>query len=240
MDGSRFIDLSRSPPVVVTTTGCHHGNGDVTAVDRSRDRRVRRRTWVPRVNVDVRVLFADGERAARSGELATARACFLDAGRSAAEVQLWRAAIRCYRHALELDLLDREAVEHVLRIPARVISGRGWDDYKLALDSHPEWLKFSCRTARVVSGDLGAVVECPSIGPVLELIMSEADLVETRPAPRFRGMPLTLAMIVLRRALWTSPRERNTDPASIRVTYCGQQRLRLDEHGDWDPIVGDR
>ena len=193
-----------------------------------------------RVNVDVRSLLADGERAARGGEYSTARACFLEAGRSAAEVQLWRAAIRCYRHALELDLLDRDAVAQVLRLPARVISGRGWDEYKLALDTHPTRLSFSCRTARVVSSDLGAVVECPGIGPVLELMMSEADLVETRPDAQFRGMPLTLAMIVLRRALWTNPRERSTEPASVRVTYCAQQRVRLDEHGDWDPIVGDR
>ncbi len=164
----------------------------------------------------------------------------MEAGQSASEVQLWRAAIRCYRHALELDLLDREAVDAVLRMPTRVISGRGWDDYKLALDAHPGWLRFSCRTARVVSGDLGAVVECPGVGTVLELIMSEPDLVETRPDARFRGMPLTLAMIVLRRALWSTPRERATEPTSIRVTYSAQQRIRLDEHGDWDPIVGDR
>ena len=44
----------------------------------------------------------------------------------------------------------------------------------------------------------------------------------------------------MRRALWTNPRERATDPANIRVVYSGQQRLRLDEHGDWDPIVNDR
>lgn len=186
------------------------------------------------------MLFSDGERAARSGHHDTARACFLDAGRSAGEVQLWRAAIRCYRHALELDLLDREPVEAVLRMPARVISGRGWDEYKLALDAHPEWLRFSCRTARVVSGDLGAVVECPGVGPVLELLMSASDLVETRPDARFRGMPITLAMIVMRRALWMNPRERASDPSSIRVVYDAQQRIRLDEHGDWDPIVNDR
>jgi hypothetical protein len=185
-------------------------------------------------------LFSDGERAARSGHYDTARACFLDAGRSAAEVQLWRASIRCFRHALELDLLDREAVEAVLRMPARVISGRGWDEYKLALDAHPEWPRFSCRTARVVSGDLGAVVECPAVGPVLELLMTASDLVETRPDARFRGMPITLAMIVMRRGLWMNPRERASDPSSIRVVYDGQQRIRLDEHGDWDPIVNER
>ena len=88
------------------------------------------------VNVDVRVLFTDGERAARAGEHDTARACFIEAGQCAADVQLWRSAIRCYRHALELDLLDRDAVDRIGRMPPRVISGRGWDDYRTALDQH--------------------------------------------------------------------------------------------------------
>jgi hypothetical protein len=199
---------------------------------------VRRRKLGFPLNVDVRVLFTDGERAARSGEYRTARACFLEAAQTAVDVQLWRAAIRCYRHALELDLLDREPVERVLRMPPRVISGRGWNDYRQALDAHAEWPAFSCRIARVVSGDTGAVVECPNVGPVLELIMSDKDLIETRPDARFVAMPLVPAMIVLRRALWANPRERATDPASIRVTFAGRERVRLDEHGDWDPIVG--
>lgn len=179
----------------------------------------------------------DGERAARGGESATARACFLEAARSAVEVQLWRAAIRCYRHVLELDLFDRESIEAVLRMPPRVISGRGWNEYRRALDTHA-WRTFSCRTAQVVSGDAGAIVECPGAGPILALIMSDKDLVETRPGARYRGLPLVPAMIVLRRALWANPRERATDPATIRVTFAGRERIRLDEHGDWDPIIG--
>jgi hypothetical protein len=192
------------------------------------------------VNIDVRVLFTDGERAARRGEYDTARACFLEAGQCAADVQLWRAAIRCYRHVLELDLLDREVVERVLRMPPRVISGRGWDEYRNALDQRPAWLHFSCRTARVVIGDLGAVVECPAVGPVLELIMTEQDLVETRPDARYQGMPIAMGMIVLRRALWAHPRERANELMNVRVTFAGQQRVRLDEHGDWDPLIGER
>jgi len=191
------------------------------------------------LNIDVRVLFTDGERAARCGEYETARACFLEAGQCAADVQLWRAAIRCYRHALELDLLDREVVERILRIPARMISGRGWDEYRNALDQNAAWLHFGCRSARVISGDLGAVVECPAVGPVLELIMTEPDLVETRPEARFQGMPIAMGTIVLRRAMWARPRERANDLMSVRVTFAGQQRVRLDEHGDWDPLVGE-
>jgi hypothetical protein len=191
------------------------------------------------MNVDARILFLDGERAARSGELATARACFLEAAQAAAEVQLWRSALRCYRHALELDLLDGGVIERVLAVPPRVLSGRGWDRYRTALEASPAWRPFGCRAARIVSGDLGAVVECPGTGPVLELIMSERDLIETRPAARFAGMPVAMAMIILRRALWSAPRERATEPMTVRVTFDGRERVRLDEHGEWEPILGD-
>jgi hypothetical protein len=191
------------------------------------------------MNVDTRILFLDGERAARGGDLAAARAAFLEAGQAAVDVQLWRSALRCYRHALEIDLLDRGVIDRVLAIPLRVISGRGWDRYRTALDAHPEWRSFGCRGARIVSGDLGAVIECPGTGPVLELIMSERDLVETRPDARFSGMPVAMAMVILRRALWPAPRERATEPMTVRVTFDGRERVRLDEHGEWDPIVGE-
>ncbi len=191
------------------------------------------------MNHDIRVLFLDGERAARTGELATARACFLEAGQAAAGLQLWRSAVRCYRHALELDLLDRVVIEGVLGVPLRVISGRGWDRYLAAIDAHPEWPAFGCRAARIVSGDLGAVIECPGAGPVLELIMSERDLVETRPDARFTGMPTAMAMVILRRALWPTPRERATEPMTVRVTFEGRERFRLDELGEWEPIIGE-
>lgn len=185
------------------------------------------------MNIETRILFADGERAVREGALATARACFLDAAASAMEVQLWRSAQRCVRHALELDLLDREVVQRVLRIPPRALAGRGWDLYLRAIDAHPEWPHFSCRTAAIVSGDLGAVIECRGVGPVLELIMSEHDLVETRPDARFRGMPTAMALVILRRALWPAPRESER-VMSVRVTYDGRERVRLDELGDWE------
>lgn len=191
------------------------------------------------MNADVRVLFMDGERAARRGELATARACFLEAGQAAVDVQLWRSAIRCYRQTLELDLLDREAVDRIARMPTRVISGRGWDAYRIALEQHTAWPHFACRGAQIVIGDLGAVIDCPGVGPVLELIMTDKDLIETRPDARFNGMPIAMALIVLRRAMWAIPRERATEPMTVRVTYVGRERVLLDEHGDWDPIVGE-
>ena len=188
------------------------------------------------MNIDVRVLFGDGERAVRAGERLTARAAFIEAAQTATEVQLWRTVTRCYRHALELDLLDREVIAHLLTLPQRTISGRGWDEYRTAIDAHPEWVHFGCRGAQVRIGDLGAVVECPSIGPVLELIMSESDLVEVYPDARYTGMPSAMAMVILRRALWPTPREHG-NLGSVRVAFAGRQQVRLDEHGDWEPIV---
>src|SRR5262245_59014513 len=106
-----------------------------------------------RVNIDVQVPFNDGERAARQGDAATARGCFLEAGRAAVDFQLWRAAIRCYRHVLELDLRDREPLDRIARMPSRVTMGQGWEDYGKALDRHPEWPRFGCRTAHTVMSD---------------------------------------------------------------------------------------
>jgi hypothetical protein len=191
------------------------------------------------MNADTRILFADGERAARDGEIATARACFLEAAQSAVEVQLWRTALRCYRHALELDVTDRAVVARVLAIPPRVLSGRGWDRYLAALEQHATWPPFGCRASRVVSGNEGAIIECAGAGVVLELLMTERDLVEVRPDGRFAGMPSAMALLILRRALWPSPRERadRDQLMSVRVIFAAQERVRLDEHGDWEPLI---
>lgn len=143
--------------------------------------------------------------------------------------------------------MDRSIVARIAELPARVISGRGWDHYLSALDRHPAWPRFGCRATRVVSGDLGTVVECNGTGVVLELIMSERDLVEIRPDGRFTGMPSAMGLLILRRALWAAPRERSerTDLMTVRVTFDVRERVRLDEHGDWEhgdwePLVGMR
>ena len=192
------------------------------------------------MNADVRVLLADAERALRTEDLAAARAAFLEAGQCAVGYQLWRSALRCYRRALELDLADREAVGRIVQLPPRVIALADWQDYARSLDlrsaSRP-WPSFGCRAAQIVTGNLGAQVECPGTGVVLELMMTEDDLVETRPEARFIGMPLAMAMIVLRRALWFAPRELATDPGSIRVAFDGRPQVRLDELGDWEPVA---
>jgi hypothetical protein len=191
------------------------------------------------MNADVRLLLADAERALRGEDVAAARAAFVEAGQCAASYQLWRGALRCYRRALELDLADRDAVARIVQLPARWVVLHDWNDYARALAARA-WPSFGCRSAQIVTGDQGAQVECPSTGVVMELMMTEDDLVETRPALRFTGMPLAMAMIILRRAMWFAPREMASDPASLRVAFDGRAQVRLDELGDWEAVAPGR
>jgi hypothetical protein len=188
------------------------------------------------VNADVRLLLADGERALRGDDLAAAREAFLEAGQCAAGYQLWRSAIRCYRRALEIDLVDPAPIARIARMSPRVVATSDWTEYARAIDQHA-WPSFGCRAAQIVTGDAGAHVECPGTGIVMELMMTEDDLVDTRPAARFAGMPLAMALIILRRALWLAPRELAADPMSLRVAFDGRPQVRLDELGDWEPIA---
>ena len=66
--------------------------------------------------------------------------------------------------------------------------------------------------------------------------MTADDLVEARPEARFTGMPLAMALIILRRALWLAPRELAADPMSLRMAFDGRPQVRLDELGDWEQI----
>ena len=146
-------------------------------------------------------------------------------------------AQRCFRRALELDLVDREAIARIKRMSPRVVAFADWSEYARALDLHA-WSSFSCRSAQIVTGDSGAQVECGGAGVVMELMMTADDLVETRPDARLAGMPLAMALIILRRALWMAPRDFAAEPSSLRVAFAGWQQVRLDELGDWEPITG--
>jgi len=74
----------------------------------------------------------------------------------------------------------------------------------------------------------------------MELMMTADDLIETRPDGRFTGMPLAMALIIVRRAMWIAPRDAATEPSSLRVAFDGRPQVRLDELGDWEPIASDR
>jgi hypothetical protein len=184
------------------------------------------------VNGDVRVLLAAGERALRSGNCADARSVFLEAGQAAAGDQLWRVAQRCYRLALELDLVDREPVKRILRLPSRNTVHADWNEYACALDCYA-WPSFGCRSARIVTCDERSWIECPGIGAVMEVTMPEDDLIEVDPVPRLAGMPLAMAMMIVRRAMWIAPRYHTTCPQWLRVGFDNLPEVRLCELGEW-------
>lgn len=179
---------------------------------------------------EIRELIGRADGAARQGDGASARRSFVDAAACASSNGMWRAAIRCYRRALELDLCDSELVARIATIAGK--AGADWVDYSRALEVN-KWPSFTCRGAQVVVGDLGGVVTCPGAGPVLEVMMAHDDHVDAHPDGRYAGMPLAMAMLILRRALWPTPREHASEPHSIAVTFAAGRRVRLDELGDW-------
>jgi hypothetical protein len=81
--------------------------------------------------------------------------------------------------------------------------------------------------------DTGSVVECAGAGPVLELLMSANDLIEVHPDGRFAKMPRAMALLIVRRALWPSPRELTSMSARVRVAFAGKPMVWLDERGTW-------
>jgi hypothetical protein len=90
-----------------------------------------------------------------------------------------------------------------------------------------------------VTGDAETVVRCPDVGGVLLIAMPERDLVEARPAPRFAGMPVAMALVILHRALWPDARalwleQRHRPAMQVGVRFEGKE-LWLDELGDWRP-----
>ena len=172
----------------------------------------------------------------RGGDLSAARTSFVEAGGCAATHGLWRAAVRCYRRALELDSARPRRGRQDRPDLGRVATGNDWVEYGRVLDANPGWPAFGCQSAQIVVGDLGSVVTCPGVGAVLELMMVHDDMVDVHPDARFTAMPLAMAMVILRRAMWPVPREHAGEPPSVRVTFAAGRRVQLDEQGDWQPL----
>jgi hypothetical protein len=202
------------------------------------DRRVNAMTRGNEIEVastDVLVHVADAELAAGKGDLALASRMFVESGLSAAASESFSLAVRCYRAALEIDLLDRRVIARMLGLGNR--AGDGWSAYARTIDL-VDWRSFGCRGASVVSGDDGATtVHCSGIGPVLGMVTTRGDRVEAYPDQRFVKMPLAMAMIILRRALWPESRIWRVADARpslhVRVKFPAHRETRLDELGDW-------
>jgi hypothetical protein len=184
------------------------------------------------MNVEVREQLGSAERAIRDGDMAAARSAFVMAGDIAARFQLWRTTTRCYRHALELDLLDRVAISRLIGLIGRGGHGPEWTEYARAIYGH-DWPHFGCRSARLVIGDHGAFVECPGIGPVLDVSMPSGDRIEAQPDGRFTKMPFAMGMIILRRGLWPLGLDATVPPRSVPVAFAGRVPVVLDELGEW-------
>jgi hypothetical protein len=184
------------------------------------------------MNVEVRDQLGTAERAFRAGDVGGAREGFIGAGALAAGFQLWKTTTRCYRHALELDLFDREVIARLVGLVGRGGHAVEWSEYAKAIDRH-DWPHFGCRAAQLVIGDAGAFIECPGVGPVLDITMPDSELVEAQPDGRFAGMPIAMAMIILRRALWPLGLPHAVPPRSVGIGFAGRRALVLDELGEW-------
>jgi hypothetical protein len=187
-------------------------------------------------NSDIELHVSDAERARRAGDPRGAYDGFVEAGRCAEQYGLWKTALRCYRNAVELDLINRLAVDHLARIAVRAGAGGEWAEYSSAILSTPSWPHVSCRSVQLLIGGSGAVVDCPRVGTVFEVVMAADDLINVQPETRFADVPVALALLLVRRAMWPSPREASSTSHDIRVTYRGKHRYRLTEHGDWSRL----
>ena len=193
------------------------------------------RALTERMNVEVRDQLGSAERAFRSGDVTAARDAFLAAGDLAAGFQLWRTTSRCYRQALELDLLDRIALARLIALFGRGGHVVEWPEYARVVD-RCDWQHFGCRGAQLVIADHGAFVECPGVGPVLDVAMPAEEVIEAIPDGRFTRMPIAMAMIILRRALWSYAAEPAIPPRNVRVVFAGRAPVALDELGEWHAI----
>lgn len=196
--------------------------------------RARRSHCIADVNADVDRLLSDADAALRAGNVQNACVTLGEAGDCAAMYGLSRAALRCYRRALELDVTQVALARRAAKIASRIAlaSGPDWQVYASVLETQ-NWPRFGCREAQTMISDASAFALCPIVGPVLALAMPEPDLVEARPIGRFAAMPRAMAMLILRRALFPSPRDYTPAPHHVRVAFGTHGQVVLDETGDW-------
>jgi hypothetical protein len=186
------------------------------------------------VNVEISEITVDAQRALAAGDYEEARVRFIEAGECAARFQLWRSAFRAFRTALEVDLADPVPVTRLKALRGSLTMLGDWTDYARVLESKPTWPSVRAFGARILSADSGTIVECRGVGPVIELAMSETDLIEATPDGRFHQMPRAMALLLIRRALWPSPRDR--DGMRVRVAWGTAPTVWLDESGDWQTV----
>ena len=192
------------------------------------------------MNREVLELVADAERAAAGGDWSGALAAYREAGDRCAAVALWRGAQRCYRRALEIDLLDDGVVSRVVEAAARTGGREPWDRYRAALPAIAKvWRAANARLIQVVADDDGAAILHPTApGALARFSLGDALEVALRPTTMFRAMPDAMILVLLRRVLWARPGERPPEPMTpIVVRLAGPDRAyALVETGDWHAV----
>ena len=189
------------------------------------------------VNHEVLTLVADAERAARHGEWPAALAAYREAGDCCAKLSLVRGAQRCYRRALEIDLLAADVVDRLIATGVRIGAAAPWERYRDALPwLAPLWPRANARHVQLLSDDRGTVLAHRSVtGPIAHLDIGDALEVTVRCAPDFRAAPDALLLVLLRRALWVKPRElprAPTKPVTVHLAVA-ERTYRLFEDGLW-------
>ena len=183
---------------------------------------------------DVRTLVAEAERAERAGNYEGAYDRYVSAGDAAAGNGSWRSAMRSFQRAIEVDLFASEAVQRLAAIASQVHNRTEWSEYATALERGVV-PRFAFRAVQLAIGNDGSFVTAPDAGTVLEMLLTGDDLLDVHPAAAFSDMPLAMALLVLRRALWSSPVNRARTPMTVRISYAGRPHMILHETGEWEP-----